>query len=30
MRWWGCGIEPVGEYEVMSMESDQAMSRIVQ
>lgn len=30
MRCWWCGIEPVGEYEVMSMESDQAVTRIVQ
>jgi hypothetical protein len=30
MRCWWCGIEPDGEYEVMSMESDQALTRIVQ
>jgi hypothetical protein len=30
MRCWWCGIEPAGQYEVMSMESDQAVTRIVQ
>lgn len=28
MKCWWCGIEPDGEYEVMSMESDQAVARI--